>query len=309
MADELRGPCEEAFCEEAFADDRLGRYVAAELSEAERDAFEIHVLECAACRAALEASLDIVDAVRAGAAVPIPAASPPVDVSAPLPRLGHDAAEAATSPNPNVKDQAQRAVQPARYGSGTGRRLFRPAFAAAVVIGAVLGWLGRGPWITERERLQASIRQLQEQITQSEIRDREAQTELEQERGLRQQFESAATRLARGIVSFALSPDLERRSGRIQSLAVHRDAIDVRFELDLQAVGKYARYGVELRGPRHDAIWSASGLRAAKAAGVLAIRVPAEVLDSGEHELVLRGITSQGRVDEAAIYYFSIKRT
>ena len=115
MASELRGPCDEA-----FEDDRLGRYVAAEMAEVERDAFEIHVLECAACRAALEACLDLADVLRTGTAVPIPAAgSHAVDVS----------------------------VQPARYRAE--RRLFPPALAAAVVIGVVFGMLA--VLVTRRE--------------------------------------------------------------------------------------------------------------------------------------------------------------
>jgi hypothetical protein len=54
-------------CESALQDDRAARYVAGELREADRDAFEVHVLECTACRVALDAHLDLADALRRGA--------------------------------------------------------------------------------------------------------------------------------------------------------------------------------------------------------------------------------------------------
>jgi hypothetical protein len=54
-------------CESAFEDDRAARYVAGELSEADREAFEVHVLECDACRAAVEAHLDLADGLRRAA--------------------------------------------------------------------------------------------------------------------------------------------------------------------------------------------------------------------------------------------------
>jgi TolA-binding protein len=66
-------------CEHAFEDDRLERYVSGTAPEAERDAFEIHVLECVACRRALEAQMDLADALRAArspAGLPAPAARP-----------------------------------------------------------------------------------------------------------------------------------------------------------------------------------------------------------------------------------------
>ena len=53
-------------CARAFEDDRVGRYVAAKLPDTERDAFEEHMLECSACRTAVEVHLDLIDALRAG---------------------------------------------------------------------------------------------------------------------------------------------------------------------------------------------------------------------------------------------------
>jgi hypothetical protein len=41
-------------CTAAYDDDRIARYVAGELADAERDAFEAHVLDCAVCTRALE---------------------------------------------------------------------------------------------------------------------------------------------------------------------------------------------------------------------------------------------------------------
>ena len=64
-------------CQRAFEDDRLARYVSGEAPEPERDAFEIHILECDACRQALEAHLDLAEVLRVS--------RPRVDSRAPAP--------------------------------------------------------------------------------------------------------------------------------------------------------------------------------------------------------------------------------
>jgi len=123
-------------CAQASLDDRAARYVAAELPEAERDAFEEHFLGCAACRAAVEAHLDLVEALRTGA-VQTPKATP---------RLRG----AAMSPGARWPGLA----------------------AAAVLVVGVAGFLGgrhsaAQRFQGERDALADSARQLREQLARS----------------------------------------------------------------------------------------------------------------------------------------------
>lgn len=60
-------------CPQSFDDDLLPRYAAGELSEAEREAFEQHVLECPDCCASLES----LEAARAALATTPAARRPP----------------------------------------------------------------------------------------------------------------------------------------------------------------------------------------------------------------------------------------
>lgn len=64
-------------CERAFEDDRPFRYLAGELAEPERDAFEVHVLECDECRTALQTVLELPAALRATAVASPAAPAPP----------------------------------------------------------------------------------------------------------------------------------------------------------------------------------------------------------------------------------------
>jgi hypothetical protein len=96
-------------CLQAFENDRLARYAGGDLSEEERDAFEVHVLECADCRRALDALAD-------------------------APVLLRDEGPVAAAPT-----SVARGARPAL------------AWAAALVLGTVGGYLLRGPAATVPE--------------------------------------------------------------------------------------------------------------------------------------------------------------
>lgn len=268
-------------CQQAFEDDRAGRYVAAELSDAERDAFEIHVLECPACRAALEAHLDVVEALRARR---------PAEAVAPTPLVPR--AAVARSPR----------------WSGL-------ALAASVVF-AAFGWFGgrysaTQRFETERESLRGSTRRLEEELGRTQAEQERLRAEMERVRGEAPAVASTAPSPAAGrVLSFALSPGVERGDGAGTSLSIPEVAGEVRFELDLATVRSYPGFRAELRGPDGDVVWSESRLRAQGGEGerFLVARVPAAVLRRGHHELLLRGVTASGATEDAAVYDFSLRR-
>jgi hypothetical protein len=254
-------------CGQAFEDDRVGRYVAAELSDAERDAFEEHFLGCAACREALEVHLDLVDALRA-----------------------RRPAAAAALPS-----RVRSTASPSARWSGLA--------AAAVLVIGVAGWMGGRQsaaqrFQTERDALEGSARQLQDQLRRSQFQQDQMRAELDRERG------------ARAATSFALSPGLERGEGAPAPLSLASTVTEVRFELDLQTVRSYSTFQAELRGPKGDVLWSQSRLRAEGPEGerVLVVRVPARVLGIGDHELVLRGTNVKGAIEDAAVYSFRLRK-
>jgi hypothetical protein len=266
-------------CRQAFEDDRVGRYVAAELSDAERDAFEIHVLECSPCREALEAHLDLVDALRA---------RPPMAVMAAPRRMGAIAAS---------------------------RARWSGLAAAAGIVFATLGWFGGRHsadlrFETERDALQGSARGLEEQLARTRSEQDRLRGELDRAREAPVTAGIATPPPAR-ISSFALSPGVERGGEGVEAPLSVADAVsEVRFELDLATVRSYPLFRAELRGPQGAVVWSEARLRAQGQEGerFVVVRVTAAVLRGGHHELLLRGTTEDGKVEEAAVYAFSLRR-
>ena len=77
----------------------------------------------------------------------------------------------------------------------------------------------------------------------------------------------------------------------------------------LQPLRPYPAFQAELRRPKGDLVWSQARLHAVGPEGerVLIARVPAHVLRDGDHELVLRGTTARGTLENAAAYAFSLR--
>jgi hypothetical protein len=175
--------------------------------------------------------------------------------------------------------------------------------AAAVLVIGVGGWLGGRQsgaqrFQAERDALEGSARQLQDQLRQSQLQQDELRAELDRERG------------ARTATSFALSPGLERSESAPALLTIPARVTEVRFELDLQTVRSYAAFQAELRGPKGDVLWSQARLRAEGPEGerLLVVRVPARVLGAGDHELVLKGANASGTLESAAAYSFRLRQ-
>jgi hypothetical protein len=255
-------------CEHAFDDDQVGRYVAAELSEAERDAFEIHFLECAPCRQALEVHLDLVEALRADrplAAVPAP----------PLPKT--------------------RAI-PASRAQWPGLA------AAAGLVLATLGWLGGQHsagqrFETEREALRRSTARLEEQVRESQSEQERIRAELARPRDV----VSTSFALSPGVERGESAPAPLSLTAPVSEARFELDLQTVRsyptFEVELrgpkgEVLWSQARLRAE--GPEGER--------------VLVARVPAAVLRDGPHELILRGTAASGALEEAAVYDFSLRR-
>lgn len=255
-------------CGQAFEDDRVGRYVAAELSDTERDAFEEHFLGCAPCREALEVHLDLVDALRAGR--PAPAAPPPL---------------------------ASRVRSTPSFGA----RWSGLAAAAVLVIG-VGGWLGGRQSAAqrfqgERDALEGSARHLQDQLAQSQSRQEQLRAELERERGARTATSFA---LSPGLERSEGAPTPLSIASTATEVRFELDLQTVRAYHSFQAELRGPKGDVLWSESR----LRAEGPEGER---VLLVRVPATVLAAGEHEILLQGMTANGTLDRAAVYAFNLR--
>jgi len=256
-------------CAQTFEDDRVGRYVAAELSDTERDAFEEHFLGCAACRQALEVHLDLVDALRAQRPVQAVAATM---VSLP------------------------------RSTPSFGARWSGLAAAAVLVIG-VGGWLGGRQsaaqrFQTERDAFEGSARQLQDQLARSQSQQEQLRAELDRERGARTATSFA---LSPGLERGEGAPAPLSLASTVTEVRFELDLQTVRpypaFQAELRG-----RKGDVLWSQSRLRPEGPEGER------VLIVRVPAGVLGTGDCELVLQGTNANGTIENAAVYSFNLRR-
>ena len=256
-------------CVQASLDDRAARYVAAELSETERDAFEEHFLACAACRAAVEAHLDLADALRVGAA-----ATPK---AAPAPRLRG----AAASPGARWPGLA----------------------AAAVLVVGVAGYLGgrhsaEQRFQAERDALAGSARQLQEQLSRSRAEQEALRADRDREHAARTATSFALSPGRERGESSTPSLTVARSVTDVQfelDLATVRAYPSFRAEL----------HGASDDLVWSESRVRATGADGEK---TVALRIPAAVLGDGNYEIVLRGLTEQGAPETAATYAFRVRR-
>jgi hypothetical protein len=118
-----------------------------------------------------------------------------------------------------------------------------------------------------------------------------------------------APRLAPVVAAFVLTPGLSRGTRGPARVALPQSVDQVRFQLDLES-DAYPNYRAEIRTSSQDVIWSEDGLsrRGSTTAPHVTLSVPAALLTAGDHEVVLRGRTAAGVVEELASYYVTVIR-
>jgi anti-sigma factor RsiW len=122
--------------------------------------------------------------------------------------------------------------------------------------------------------------------------------------------EGASVTAPRLLLSFVLSPGLVRGAGEPKRLVVPESVTELRLQLDLESGVSYKSFEVELRTGAGDVVWSQDMLRARPTDGgsVISLTVPAAVLNAGDYEVALRGLTGDRLFEDADHYYFGVVR-
>lgn len=268
----------------AWADDLIDDYVAGRLARSERIAFERRLRASSRLRRRTAFARSLARAVR-------------------------EASDTAAT----VSEAAPEATVTRWPGRRSAPRWSRLAAAATVVLGIGCGWL---LWRSESlrhevltlqaARQEASARlttlagERQELETRSEQLDRDLTAERAAAAAARRQASELEAELeaARSTIvtappvtaSFVLSPALRSELGaRRFQLPTATDR--VRLTLELGADEGFASYLAVLNGPDGGELWSDGDLTPQRGGTAVEIELPAELLRSGRHEVLLYGVT------------------
>ena len=214
-------------------------------------------------------------------------------------------------------------------------RLFAPVpvlrYAMAVV--AALVALG-GLWLLREEGHSRRIAQLTAERDLALQSEKNLQERLAVERGeLSSQIENEQRRLAaersineqlRGemrrfserpperptpegdFVELALASGIERDSGEPRRLSIPMGLRMVKLQLELDPSVSHRAYRVELSTAGGAQVWVQEGLTARQTewGRFVTLTIPTRALQTGEHELILRGSTNERKGEVAGYYYF-----
>ena len=204
------------------------------------------------------------------------------------------------------------------------------AMAAAVLLIVFGGsWLlvqtyrSRGELARIRQEQQAGHNDqqaLEQQIANERARSDDLAAQLQREKEARQQTEALVQERERArneqakqpdqpiIVSLALLSGISRSGGVRPKLVLPQSARLVRLQVGIDPEDQYKSFSVELRAQGGQQIWSRNNLsaRTTHAGRSLILDLPARTLDAGQYELALKGVTGQGRAEDAGYYYFDV---
>jgi hypothetical protein len=163
----------------------------------------------------------------------------------------------------------------------------------------------------EREAAERQQQGLEQQTAQHRARNDELAAQLEREQAERKRLqEELAQSPARpsAFLSFVLVPGLVRGTDEPAKLIIPRAAQEIRLQLDLNGDDQYRSFRAEARTARGNLVWSQDGLmaRTTDAGKAVFLNLPASVLTNGEYELTLKGILSQGKLEDVGYYYFAV---
>jgi len=285
----------------AIESDLIDEYVRGELSNSERQRFERHFLASSERRQKVEFARALAKVI----------------------------------PETTTEDAAQPAMvfAPVSWWDSfiASLRGLNPAFkfsvaAVAATLVIVVSWL-----ITETIRLRAQVAQLQaerqtrqsqeetlqQQVAGERARGEDLAAQLDRERARRERSEELTRQLERDrsrersnglsfIASLFLPPGIPRSAADRPKLVVPRAARLAHLQIGLERGDEYESFRVELhtRGGRQ--VWSQDNLRArtGRAGRSVNLNLPVSILDTGEYELVLKGVIAKEKVEDLGYYYF-----
>jgi hypothetical protein len=209
-----------------------------------------------------------------------------------------------------------------------------PAFQFSMAASALILVLGISWLVMETIRLRSQVTQLQAQ------QQTEQQTRQRQEEALRQQAASASARsedlaaqlerererreeLARQIerdqaressagasfiASLFLPPGIGRSGAERPKLIVPQAARAARLQIGLEREDEFKSFRVEIRTAQGQESLTQDRLqpRQSRAGRIINLTIPGNVLNAGQYELTLKGVTDAGQTEDVRYYYFDV---
>lgn len=275
--------------------DLIDGYVRGELSGLERERFETHVLASPRQRQRVEIARALV--------------------------------EYATE-SPVAASPAEERRKPVVWwrslldGLGAKNRAMAPAFAAAVLVILVGGWL----FVIETVRLRNQVKHIQadraetlkherellRQLSEQGQHNDQLAAELQRERTQRELLEQELAnpqRLTLSTITFVLTPGLVRGASEPKRLIIPRGADLVRMRLDLDR-DNYKSHRAVLETIDGKRFWSSGSLKAQPTSSgkVATLTLPASLFTRGDYILTLSGVNAVGSLENVAEYYFNVVR-
>ncbi len=162
----------------------------------------------------------------------------------------------------------------------------------------------------ERRERQERLEALENQVAGALARGDELAAQLRQERSREsaRQLQRERSEGRPTVFSLALLPGLPRGAADRPTLVLPRSARLARLDVGLEPGDEYGRFRAELRTRDGREIFIQNNLKARRAGQTVTMDMPATILDPGEYELALKGVTAQGTVEEIGYYYFTVIR-
>jgi len=113
------------------------------------------------------------------------------------------------------------------------------------------------------------------------------------------------------IASLILPPGTSRSSDNLPQLIIPRRARLAQLQVGLMPEDLFEVYHAKVRTAGGAEIWGRKNIRARATRGAgraLTLLLPADLLAAGRYELVLKGVTTQGKVEDVNYYNFSVMK-
>ena len=220
-----------------------------------------------------------------------------------------------------------------RRSSFISPRALSPALRFSITFATLLVIIGAAWLAFENARLRRQAQQhqieqaawqqreqeLQQQIEESKARNDQlaGQVQREQEQSPAPVQEPARRQLS-SIMSFALTPGLQRDGGGMSRLVIPQHVRTLRIKINFEPDQHYMNYGVVLRkvgahrvAPlKSDRVLTLNKLHARSTVSghLIVLNLPSRILPRGEYILSLRGMTASGSAEGVEDYAFSIAK-
>jgi hypothetical protein len=181
-----------------------------------------------------------------------------------------------------------------------------------------------GAWVAvENVRLRNQLRQLQAKQTAQQEREQELRQQLAdalrdqppqqippEQSGPDLQAQVPGQPSAPSVLSFALTPGLQRDGGGMNRLVIPRGTRSLQIKLNFETDGQYRIYNVVLKMADGAELRRLSNLRAAstRSGKLIVLNLSPAMLAKGEYVISLSGVTASGDDESIEDYSFSVAR-